>query len=62
LLGYLRDALIQGAAGAVATEVTQPALHELQSQLGLDVLAKEAAFERSLRAKSRGGAVPSSVG
>jgi hypothetical protein len=62
VLGYLRDALIQGAAGAIAREVAQPALHELQAQLGVDILAQEAAFERGLRAKSRGGAVPASVG
>ena len=58
----LRDALITGAAGAIAREVAQPALQDLKHQLGHDVPLQEAAFERGLRAKSRGGGTAAPVG
>jgi len=56
VLGYLRDSLIAGAAGAIAREVIQPSLHDVRRTLGANLVEQEAAFERGLRAKPRGNA------
>jgi len=58
VLGYLRDAIITGAAGAIAREVIQPSLQDVRHSLGPDIAAQEVAFERGLRAKSRGNDQP----